>query len=78
MTPRRQPRKRINAHVLVNGNDFFIFGGKVDADKVEVTLDDVWTLDLSKLVEYTCVQQVRRGEGGAEEFAICGSGPRGF
>ena len=31
-----------------------IFGGKVDSDKVEVTLDDLWMLDVSKLLEYRC------------------------
>ena len=50
-----RPRKRINAHVLVQGNDLVIYGGKVDHEKVEVTLDDVWSVDLSKLVEYKCV-----------------------
>jgi hypothetical protein len=28
------------------------------ARQVEVTLDDLWALDLSKLVEYKCVQQL--------------------
>ncbi|KAJ1479955.1 hypothetical protein T484DRAFT_1901936 [Baffinella frigidus] len=46
------PSRRINSHMLVKGNDLFIFGGKVDADRKEVTLDDLWSLDLAKLAEY--------------------------
>ena len=30
------------------GDDF----GQVDADRKEVTLDDLWSLDLAKLAEY--------------------------
>ena len=40
------PRKRINSHLAVRGSELLVYGGKVDADKVEVTLDDIWTLDL--------------------------------
>jgi hypothetical protein len=33
---------RVSRHFLV----------QVDADRKEVTLDDIWSLDLSKLTEY--------------------------
>eukprot|EP00960_Hanusia_phi_P002780 82417-Hanusia_phi.AAC.1 len=51
-----RPMKRINSHLQVRGNELFIFGGKVDADRREVTLDDIWTLDMSKLSEYKLLQ----------------------
>ncbi|EKX32725.1 hypothetical protein GUITHDRAFT_82055, partial [Guillardia theta CCMP2712] len=53
-----RPMKRINSHLSVRGNELIIFGGKVDADKREVTLDDIWTLDMSKLTEFKMIQQL--------------------
>lgn len=44
-----KPRARINASACVLRNTLYMFGGCVEIGDKEVTLDDLWTLDLAKL-----------------------------
>ena len=47
-----RPRGRINAHLAVSGSDLWLYGGIVevgDGEKSrEVTLDDLWRVNLDK------------------------------
>lgn len=42
------PCPRINAQCFFRGSTFYIWGGLVEVGKVEVTLDDVWSVDILK------------------------------
>lgn len=50
------PCGRFNAGTTVLGNTLYVFGGLVEKGDVEVTLDDIWSVDLSRLHSWTCVQ----------------------
>ena len=47
-----QPSVRINSSLVVRGNEMSVIWGKVEIDKREVTLDDMWSIDLSKMTTY--------------------------
>lgn len=50
------PCGRFNAGTAVLGSTLYVFGGLVEKGDVEVTLDDIWSVDLSRLHAWTCVQ----------------------
>ncbi|GAQ82566.1 hypothetical protein KFL_001150260 [Klebsormidium nitens] len=47
------PCGRINASLVVSGNMLLLYGGIMEAGDKEITLDDLWTLDLAKLDGWT-------------------------
>ncbi|KAJ1617554.1 hypothetical protein T492DRAFT_1098828 [Pavlovales sp. CCMP2436] len=53
------PCPRMNAQSAVRGNQLYLWGGLFEANKDEVTMDDLWTLNMSKLdinrPEWTCL-----------------------
>lgn len=42
------PLPRLHGHLIVRGNSLMLYGGLIELDDKEVTLDDCWTLNLSK------------------------------
>lgn len=50
------PCGRFNAGTAMLGNTLYVFGGLVEKGDVEVTLDDIWSVDLSRLHAWTCIQ----------------------
>ena len=48
-----RPRGRINAQLAVTGNTLRVYGGIVEIGDKEITLDDLWSLDL-KRPSWTC------------------------
>lgn len=68
-----KPKGRINASVAVLGNDLWVFGGIVEVGRgeraKEVTLDDLWALDLNKLEGWRCVKLFSAPEEAFQEGA---------
>jgi Domain of unknown function (DUF4110)/Galactose oxidase, central domain len=63
-----EPLPRINSSlVVVNGHTLLVYGGLVEVGDREVTLDDMWSLDLRKREQWECIwpgtmhKQVWRG-----------------
>jgi N-acetylneuraminic acid mutarotase len=54
---REDPLPRINAATLVHGNTMYLLGGILEVGDREVTLDDMWTMDLRKRDQWECVWQ---------------------
>lgn len=54
---REDPLPRINAASLVHGNTLFLLGGILEVGDREITLDDMWTLDLRKRDRWECLWQ---------------------
>lgn len=52
---RSEPLPRINASVVVRGHALYVFGGILEVGDREVTLDDMWTLDLRKRDAWNCL-----------------------
>lgn len=46
------PCPRFNAAVAIQRNTLYIYGGVVERGEQEITLDDLWSIDLNKLDEY--------------------------
>lgn len=46
------PCPRFNAAVAVQKNVMYIVGGRIEKGEQEVTLDDIWAIDLNKLDEF--------------------------
>lgn len=65
-----KPRGRISALTAVVGNSLWLAGGIVEIGSKEITLDDMWCLDLVKLDGWDCVKGNTVGE---EMFAADGS-----
>ena len=65
---RRAPRPRARAApVLLTINErLWLFGGVVEVEHTDVTLDDVWCLDLKALQGWVCVRADSRGEAAFE------------
>jgi len=61
------PLPRINAAMAVKNNTLYIFGGLLEVGDREITLDDLWSIDLQKREEWSCIwrgsmhQQVWKG-----------------
>lgn len=64
---REEPLPRIKCGTIVHRNTLFIYGGLVEIGDREVTLDDMWCLDLRKRNQWICIwpgtmhKQVWRG-----------------
>jgi hypothetical protein len=54
---RTEPLPRINASTLVQGHRLYLLGGILEVGDREVTLDDMWTLDLRKRDKWECLWQ---------------------
>jgi hypothetical protein len=54
---REDPLPRINASTLVHGNTMYLLGGILEVGDREVTLDDMWMLDLRKRDGWECLWQ---------------------
>ena len=50
-----KPRGRINAAISIKANSMYLFGGVIELGDVEVSLDDVWRLDLGNRPKWTCI-----------------------
>ena len=67
MQETKEPLPRISPSLIVQGDTLIAYGGLLEIGDREVTLDDMWTLDLNSKV-WTCVyvgsmhKQVWRGE----------------
>jgi len=61
---RRAPRPRARAAptLLTINERLWLFGGVVEVEHTDVTLDDVWCLDLKALQGWVCVRADSRGE----------------
>ncbi|CAL8469827.1 g9369 [Coccomyxa elongata] len=57
-----RPRARANPMMAVVGNTLWLLGGLVEVAHTDVTLDDVWSLDLVKLNGWRCVKENTEGE----------------
>jgi len=57
-----KPRGRISAQVCVVGNRLWLFGGIVEIGEKEITLDDLWTLDVAKMDGWNLVKENTMGE----------------
>eukprot|EP00798_Chlamydomonas_sp_ICE-L_P018504 gene18504-25003_t len=44
-----RPKGRIGAMACVVGNNLWLFGGIIEVGEKEITLDDMWSLDLAKM-----------------------------
>lgn len=64
---RKDPLPRINASIIVVGHILYLYGGILEVGDREVTLDDMWALDLRKRENWECLwpgtmhKQVWRG-----------------
>jgi N-acetylneuraminic acid mutarotase len=64
---RTEPLPRINSSVLIRGHTMYLLGGILEVGDREVTLDDMWALDLRKREQWECLwpgtmhKQVWRG-----------------
>lgn len=64
---RSDPLPRINSSVVIAGHTLYLFGGILEVGDREVTLDDMWALDLRKRESWECIwpgtmhRQVWRG-----------------
>eukprot|EP00977_Amphora_coffeiformis_P019157 scaffold6933_cov178-Amphora_coffeaeformis.AAC.2 len=64
---RADPLPRINACMAISANTLFLYGGLLEVGDREITLDDMWTLDLKKRQAWECIwpgtmhKQVWRG-----------------
>ena len=52
---RKTPLPRIKAQIVVRGNTLYLYGGILEVGDREVTLDDVWSLELQKREEWVCI-----------------------
>lgn len=57
-----KPRARSNAMMTVSGDTLWLFGGIVEVALNDVTLDDLWQLNLKKLDGWRCVRENTAGE----------------
>ena len=61
-----EPCKRMKPLTALRGNAMFVYGGKFEPeDAAEITLNDLWTLDLAKMDGWTCLH-----EGEAPEVSL--------
>ena len=64
---RGEPLPRINSKLVVGGNILYMYGGLLEIGDREITLDDMWSLDLRKRDKWICIwggtmhKQVWRG-----------------
>ncbi|XP_048491764.1 uncharacterized protein LOC125493091 [Beta vulgaris subsp. vulgaris] len=53
-----KPCGRINACMTVGRDTLYLYGGRMEVKDREITLDDLYTLNLSKLDEWKCILPV--------------------
>ena len=61
-----RPRARAAPTLLTIHEKLWLFGGVVEVEHTDVTLDDVWCLDLKALQGWVCVREDSRGEAAFE------------
>ena len=57
-----KPKARIGAGMAVVRNALWVFGGVVEVLDRDISLDDIWCLDLMKLNGWQCVKPNSAGE----------------
>mmetsp|Transcript_35362 Transcript_35362/g.89532 ORF Transcript_35362/g.89532 Transcript_35362/m.89532 type:complete len:561 (-) Transcript_35362:2296-3978(-) len=57
-----RPKARLGAQVCVVGNTLWLFGGTIEIGDKEITLDDMWSLDLQKLDGWDMVKENTVGD----------------
>ncbi|KAH9329594.1 hypothetical protein KI387_001702, partial [Taxus chinensis] len=57
-----KPCGRINACMAVGKDNLYLYGGMMEVGDREVTLDDLYILDLNKLDEWKCIIEVSKTE----------------
>ncbi|PIA51438.1 hypothetical protein AQUCO_01100342v1 [Aquilegia coerulea] len=57
-----KPCGRINSCMAVGRDTLYIYGGTMEVRDQEITLDDLYTLNLSKLDEWKCIIQASESE----------------
>ncbi|KAF5204533.1 Kelch domain-containing protein [Thalictrum thalictroides] len=57
-----KPCGRINSCMAVGRDTLYIYGGTMEVKDQEITLDDLYTLNLSKLDEWKCIVQASESE----------------
>lgn len=50
-----KPRGRINSCIVVGKDTLYLYGGMMEIKDQEITLDDLYALNLSKLDEWKCI-----------------------
>lgn len=50
-----KPCGRINSCMVVGKDTLYIYGGMMEVKDQEITLDDLYSLNLSKLDEWKCI-----------------------
>lgn len=50
------PRARYNAMTCVQKGILYIYGGILEVEDKEYTLDDFWSINVEKMTEYTCMK----------------------
>ena len=53
----RHPHPRINGALAVVQNTLYLYGGVFESADVEITLDDLWSLNLNKLDGWQCLME---------------------
>lgn len=54
---RTTPLPRIKSQIVMRGNTLILYGGILEIGDREVTLDDIWQLDLQKREEWVCISE---------------------
>ncbi|XP_028781834.1 kelch domain-containing protein 4 isoform X2 [Neltuma alba] len=57
-----KPCGRINSCMVVGRDTLYLYGGTMEIKDREITLDDLYTLNLSKLDEWKCIKPVSESE----------------
>ncbi|KAK9926751.1 hypothetical protein M0R45_023964 [Rubus argutus] len=57
-----KPRGRINSCMVVGRDTLYVYGGMMEVKDQEVTLDDLYCLNLSKLDEWKCIIPASQSE----------------
>ena len=52
---RQEPLPRINAKLAIAGNTLYVYGGLLEIGDREVTMDDMWSIDLKKRDKWNCI-----------------------
>ncbi|THF95489.1 hypothetical protein TEA_003563 [Camellia sinensis var. sinensis] len=63
-----KPCGRINSCMAVGRDTLFIYGGMMEVKDREITLDDLYTLNLSKLDEWKCIIPAKNSVPGSLEL----------
>ncbi|CAK8986653.1 Kelch domain-containing protein 4, partial [Durusdinium trenchii] len=53
--PKSSPPGRIGAGLGMLGSKLFVFGGTAEQGDRQITFDDLWTIDLNKMDEWSCL-----------------------